>query len=146
MFSFLQNQLEKTGQQKDHCKENGSVASDDICLSDSGYSADGSAVCDLSRQVSHRGSTDMISNTTSLLDINQMSDPSSKSTTVSSPEVESYEVEYEESDESDENSSPLSLNREQLSMVLDSVCRLPVEDTFDSTDFNSENQTNSDLK
>ncbi|CAI9721992.1 Hypothetical predicted protein [Octopus vulgaris] len=142
----LKNQLEKAGLQKDNCKENGSVTSDDICLSDSGYSADGSAVCDLSRQVSHRGSTDMISNPTSLLDINQMSDPSSKSTTVSSLEVESNEVEDEESSESDGNSSPLSLNKERLSLILDNVRRLSVEDTFDSTDFDSENQTNSDLK
>uniref|UniRef100_A0A0L8IAH5 Uncharacterized protein n=2 Tax=Octopus bimaculoides TaxID=37653 RepID=A0A0L8IAH5_OCTBM len=75
-----------------------------------------------------------------------MSDPSSKSTTVSSPEVESNEVEDEESSESDGNSSPLSLNKERLSMILDNVRRLSVEDTFDSTDFDSENQTNSDLK
>lgn len=142
----LKSQLEKAGLQKDHCKENGSVTSDDICLSDSGYSADGSAVCDLSRQVSHRGSTDTNSNATSLLDINQINDPANKSTTTaSSPDIEINEVEEDEGSES-EKSSPLSLNKEQLTMILNNVRRLSVEDTFDGTDFDNESQINPDLE
>ncbi|GAB1600732.1 uncharacterized protein LOC115210398 isoform X1 [Argonauta hians] len=137
----LKSQLEKTGTVKDCCKENGSVASsDDICLSDSGYSADGSATCDLSRQVSHRGSTDMNSNSTNLLDVNQINYTNNKSRTVPSSETANTEV--EEGDE--EESSQQTINKLSLS---DDVRQLSLDTVADNTNFEKEKQTEpADLK
>lgn len=113
-FERLSQQREEDLISPCRAQDEASAELDDVCLSDSGYSADGSAACELSRQVSHTESIDGNSSNINLLEIinliqadsvhnNQSPPPPPPSSSSSSDEDDDDDDDDEDDDDDDDD-------------------------------------------